>query len=444
MVNNVVNTVQKALIYQGFCAVFLGIRSSTKFLGYRIRCEFVVGYRSTEMMKIKVKVKDCWLLAKVKISSELVINTNQCDLLSKKYNYGFLKLNSAKKNKLEFAGPKGISLYERLKKPISEYDFFFIIEQLVDITQKLEKIGLSRNNLVLDLKYVFFNESTKELSFIYLPIATPHSGIGVLAFVEQVIYSAKPFETDSKYLSKFSYFIKKFNEFDADKVESYICHIDSEIVSVIKKVDLKKNNFMNKTASNISVKTPVETFDDEPTDLMADDEKTDLMSEDDGKTDLFDGDEPTDLFSNNAQMGLFMKRDNNVVDDESTCLLDDEATELFSDDDDKTDLFDEIQAASYKFPTLIRNLTEEVIRIDKPVFRIGKEENCVDYIVTNNIAISRSHADIISRGGKYFVFDLRSKNKSYINNRVLPAEYEVEIFNGDVLKLANEEFLFQV
>ena len=76
-----------------------------------------------------------------------------------------------------------------------------------------------------------------------------------------------------------------------------------------------------------------------------------------------------------------------VVDDESTCLLDDEATSLFSDDDDKTDLFDEIQATPYKFPTLIRTLTEEVIRIDQPVFRIGKEENCVDYIVSNNICL---------------------------------------------------------
>lgn len=73
-----------------------------------------------------------------------------------------------------------------------------------------------------------------------------------------------------------------------------------------------------------------------------------------------------------------------------------------------------------------------------------KKKNCVDYIVTNNIAISRSHADIISRGSRYYIFDLRSKNKSYINNRVLPAEYEVEIFNGDILKLANEEFIFQV
>ena len=87
--------------------------------------------------EIKIKVKDGCLIAKVKISSNLVVNTNQYDLLSKKYNYGFLKLNSAKKNKMEFTGPKGISLYERLKKPISEYDFFFIVEQIVDVAQKL-------------------------------------------------------------------------------------------------------------------------------------------------------------------------------------------------------------------------------------------------------------------------------------------------------------------
>ena len=393
-------------------------------------------------MKIKVKIKDCWLFAKVKISSELVVNTNQCDLLSKKYNYGFLKLNRAKRNKLEFTGPKGISLYERLKKPISKYDFFFIVEQLVDIIQKLEKIGLSRNNLVLDLKYVFFNESTKELSFIYLPIATPHSGTSVLSFVEQIIYSAKPSKADSNFLSNFSYFIKKFNEFDAAKIELYISHIDSEIVSVIKKTVLKKSNFVSSGSSCASDKKSAEISADEPTDLMTDDEKTDLMSVDNEKTDLFDDEQSADLFLTNAQIALQVKQDN-VVDDESTCLLDDEATDLFS-DDEMTDLFDENNATSYKFPTLIRTLTEEVIRINKPVFRIGKEENCVDYIVTNNIAISRSHADIISRSGKYFVFDLRSKNKSYINNRVLPAEHEVEIFNGDVLKLANEEFLFRV
>lgn len=101
------------------------------------------------------------------------------------------------------------------------------------------------------------------------------------------------------------------------------------------------------------------------------------------------------------------------------------------------------ESASFNYPKLVRLSTNEIIVIDKPVFRIGKEKQCVDYVVTNNATISRSHADIISKNGRYYVFDIQSKNRTYINNRVLPSEKEIEISNDDVLKLANEEFLFK-
>ena len=94
------------------------------------------------------------------------------------------------------------------------------------------------------------------------------------------------------------------------------------------------------------------------------------------------------------------------------------------------------------FPTLYRVLTDEKISVNKPVFRLGKEKSYVDYFVTNNIAVSRSHADIITRGSKYFVRDLNSKNHTYINEQMIPIQVEVEIHNGDRLKLGNEEFVF--
>lgn len=356
--------------------------------------------------KIKVKNKKYQKIIKVKISPNLIINIKQYELLSQKYKYGFLELNYVKKDKLVFVRPNGISLYDRLKKPINEYDFFFFVEQIVDITRKIEQIGLSRNNLVLDLKYVFLNESTKELSFIYLPIATPHISTDVLAFVEQIIYTVIPLETNSKYLSDFSFFVKKNGEFSTEKVEKYIYNINDNIVKIINNANFVENNNANRTKveNKLIDAESTKVINDELTELMPDDEQTELMCED----------------------------------DESTCLFADESTELFLNDECA------VNEISYKIPVLIRTLTEEVIRIDKPVFRIGKEENCVDYIVTNNIAVSRNHADIISRDGRYYVYDLRSKNRTYINNRVLPAEHEVEIFNGDVLKIANEEFLFQV
>lgn len=376
------------------------------------------------MMNFNVKIRhnrNC-LIAKVKIPSSLIINTNQSDLLARKFRGEFLKLHRAKQNKLEFVGDKGISLHKRLKKPVLQSDFFFIVKQLVDAIQEIEKIGLSRNNLLFDLKYMFFNESTKELSLIYLPLATPLGKVDVISFIEQMIYSAKQAKSCSDYLSDFQHFMKRFDDFDAKKIEAYIYQEESGFVSII------KNNFKKSGVESGAAFVPDDgNSNDDPTLLMIDDDATDIMPS---------ADKPTVFPLNNGQ--ICFKAENG----KDNCS-DDEATELFL-DDDKTDLFDERKSVPYHFPTLTRTLTEETIKIEKPVFRIGKEENCVDYIVTNNAAISRSHADIISRGGKYFVFDLRSKNKSYINNRVLPAEHEVEIFSGDVLKLANEEFLFQV
>lgn len=380
----------------------------------------------------------------VKISTNTIINVKQTELLFQKYNHNFYNLVNIKKSlfnniQIEFNEPKGINLYERLKKPISEYDFLFIIEQFIDVVRKLEKIGLPGNNLVLDFKYVSFDESTKDLFFIYIPIANPHYNKNYISFVEQVIYSAKPLEIDSNYLSNFLYFIKQLKVFDVDKIESYIYKIDSSIVNIIKNTCKKENNFISSTGNSSCEIISNKNFDNELTDLIVDDEMTDIMSNDgqndiifdDEQTDLMENDELANTLSNGLDINVFIENNN----DESTCLLN---------DNEAINLSETGQNTKNKFPVLVRSFTEEVIRINKPVFRIGKDENCVDYVVTNNIAISRSHADIISRNGRYFVFDLRSKNKSYINNRVLPTEQEVEIFNGDVLKLANEDFLFQV
>lgn len=106
-----------------------------------------------------------------------------------------------------------------------------------------------------------------------------------------------------------------------------------------------------------------------------------------------------------------------------------------------TVLREQVSGACY--PRLVRSVTGDEVVINKPVFRIGKERSYVDYFIFDNGAISRSHADIITRGDRFFVVDLNSKNRTFINNRVLPVNYEVEILNGDILKLANEEFVFR-
>ena len=396
-------------------------------------------------MKFKAKAKDCQLLVKAKASIGETIDEKELDRFSRVYLRGFLKPKLVKKNLIEYTGPVGISLYERLKKPTTKREFLFILEQIVVAVQKLQANSMGLNNLVMNLQYVYINEVTKEIQFIYIPTAKGLQNLNLIEFIEAVAYSVKPAdEKDNDFVSRFIYFFKAMKPFDINKVEAFVAKEDRSVVNTIKKQNAGQSGFMTNK--------PQHYYDhyDEKKQAESDDDPTGLLTETDN--------DPTGLLveDDNDPTGLLVEGG----DDDATGLLgdDDEATGLLNnvDDDDATGLLtstgDEDEAtgllvennANVRFPTLFRVLTEETISINKPVFRLGKERSYVDYFVTNNIAVSRSHADIITRGNKYFVKDLNSKNRTYINDQELPIHMEVEIHDGDRLKLGNEEFVFNV
>lgn len=95
-------------------------------------------------------------------------------------------------------------------------------------------------------------------------------------------------------------------------------------------------------------------------------------------------------------------------------------------------------------PYLIRAKNNERIELNKPVFRIGKEKSYVDYFISDNTAISRSHANVISRDGEYFVVDTNSTNHTYVNGMMIQSNVETKIADGVKIRLANEEFEFKL
>ena len=383
-------------------------------------------------MKFKAKAKDCQLLVKAKTSIGESIDEKELDRFSRVYLRGFLKPKMVKRNLIEYTGPVGISLYERLKKPTTKREFLFILEQIVVAVQKLQANGMGLNNLVMDLQHVYINEVTKEIQFIYIPtMKNGLQNLNLVEFIESIAYSVKPADNkDNDFVARFIYFFKAMVPFDINKVESFVAKEDRSVINTIKKQNAGQSGFMTDKPRHYydHYAGKEKSGDDDPTGLLVeDDDPTGLLVDDENDPTglLVDDDEPT---------GLLNADDN----DEATAHLsdndaDDDATGLLVGDD-----------ADILFPTLFRVLTEETISINKPVFRIGKERSYVDYFVTNNIAVSRSHADIITRGSKYFVKDLNSKNHTYINNHELPIYMEVEIHDGDRLKLGNEEFIFNI
>lgn len=95
-------------------------------------------------------------------------------------------------------------------------------------------------------------------------------------------------------------------------------------------------------------------------------------------------------------------------------------------------------------PCLVRVRNGERISINKPVFRIGKEKSYVDYFIADNTAISRSHANIHTENGEYYIEDTNSTNHTYVNGRLINSNVKTKITDGDKIRLANEDFTFTI
>ena len=73
-----------------------------------------------------------------------------------------------------------------------------------------------------------------------------------------------------------------------------------------------------------------------------------------------------------------------------------------------------------------------------------KEKSYVDYFVSDNGAVSRSHADIVTKDNGFFILDHNSTNKTYLNDNVIVPKIELEIIDGIKIRLADEEFIFHL
>lgn len=361
------------------------------------------------MIKFKAKTKGAQLRVHAKLSFDENINFAELDAFSRKLFKGFLKSKQIKKRVVEFTGPVGTSVYSRLQRPISKHDFFLIIEQIVDQVHKLHKNKFSINNVIWNINYSYINEATKEIQLIYLPGSSFSYGSSVTDFFESVVYLTKPMpEPDTDYPARFLYFIRNLKTFHPDIIENFVKKEEPNAFNTIKKHNVGSSGFMTDKQKDY-----LEHYDDddEATGFMVDDEATGILDEDEAT-------------------GLLVDEATGLLDEETDYIEDENATGLLTEN------------PPIHFPTLLRVFTNETIQINKPVFRIGKEKSFVDYFVPNNNAVSRSHADIITRGQHYFVIDLNSKNKTYINGQPLPIQQECEIQNGNQLRLANEEFIF--
>lgn len=335
------------------------------------------------MSKLKVSIKKSTVTAMMKAGRKERINETELSQLARIKPCGIMHVTKTKKDSVIYTCPANINLTDRLKKAISKYDFFFMIEQIVIMVEDVYNNGLNVNSVRFNMDDVYINEMTKEMYFIYFPIVGGQESADIVGFIENIIYTMTPvINEDTNYISRFMYYVRSFHGFNGNAIEKYISREERAVVNVLKnKAVTMQQQIMQQQTMQQQIMQQV------------------MQGSMDGTT-------------------------------------------VLSDDGISVQQIQQMQPVNYHFASLTRQVTGEKIELGKPSFVLGKNPEKSDYVVADNTNISRVHAVITMRNGRYYVMDQNSTNGTFINGRIIKAGQETEILPGDCLMLANEEFIF--
>src|SRR5947209_3381405 len=79
------------------------------------------------------------------------------------------------------------------------------------------------------------------------------------------------------------------------------------------------------------------------------------------------------------------------------------------------------------------------MQLSKTVTILGREAKDCDIVIANQ-AVSRVHAQISNIQGQYFIEDLKSRNKTYLNNKLV--EGRAALKDNDRIKICDSMFTF--
>ena len=90
---------------------------------------------------------------------------------------------------------------------------------------------------------------------------------------------------------------------------------------------------------------------------------------------------------------------------------------------------------------LVRRLTGERVVIDKPIFHVGRESRVVEFCLTGGHDwVGTDHAYFLQKPDGTYLVDNNSLNHTWLNGQQLVSNQPCLVRQGDVIKMADEEF----
>ena len=317
-----------------------------------------------------------------------------------------------------------MSFREYLTIPLNKERFSSILQNILETLKAMESVYFGSQYLLFDFNQVMVNPATQRIHFVYVPVQAFDNAATLREFLLNIIqYGSFAPGENTEYVKDYITILNSGINFSLFELEEYINRLQGRRSSAQEIICPqchtkagKKTNYCTVCGARLlgNTNTAVKSVYD-PIAGTAEDRALKSAAVNDSR-----------LSSSQNTQGL---SDGTVVlnvESGGTTVLGSE--ELFR--------------PSRAF--LIRVKNQQKMQVDRSVIRIGKDGQQSDFWVSDNGAVSRKHAELVSREQRYYIVDKGSTNKTYVDGRMILPEQEVEIFSGTRLRLANEEFDFLV
>ncbi len=321
-----------------------------------------------------------------------------------------------------------IPLRSYLIAPLNKELFAKILKSIFVTLKSMDCSYFRQQALLMDFDYVMVNPSTQHIHFVYVPIQAYDANCSLREFLLNLVQICTFVQgEDNGYVSDYIHILNSGINFSVFELEEYIKKLETpsgidentilECPVCRAKFD-KKTNYCQVCGSKVYGNTSTcrkNTYN--PTvssqQLMPYEENAYYS--------------PVDEYEGN---------------DRTQGLSD--GTTVLGAITGETTVLGVGQMGSITYPYILRVRSGQKAYINKSAYRIGKDSASCDYVVSDNNAISRKHADIYTRNDRYYIMDVGSTNKTYVDGRPIVPKQEVEIFAGTKIRLANEEFEFMI
>ncbi len=347
---------------------------------------------------------------------------------------GLLRANLVRKGntfKLVYNISGCISLREFLLNPLNKQSFATLLNNILNNLKALQRAYYNYQFILMDMNAAMVNPASQQVSFVYVPITFYESGTNLKEFLLSIIQccSFAPGE-NTEYVREYIRILNTGINFSVFDLEEYIKRIQLEnrANDQVKKCSrcgtlIQPNvNFCSSCGmklSGITLDSAYGTYD--PAKVVIRPKQQSEPVQQPMRM------QPTQESGMSNVNGANGNRYSETVSHSISGIPQSEPI---------------MQNPKNAYITRCR--TGERIAIMSSQLRVGKDPHNCEYCIADNSAISRCHVVIKHMNGKWYINDLNSTNKTYISDRAIPPYTDIELFDGLSIKLANENFIFNL